>query len=116
MKKKPKASLEKLTHIVERGFSAIADEMATKHDIADMATKQDIANMATKQDIANMATKQDIVSVEERLLSIEQELKSIKRSVNDLARDMDAMAGHAADIKELRSRIAAIERQLSKAR
>ena len=54
--------------------TALAENVATKSDIADMATKADIANMATKADIANMATKEDIAELRSELRSEIREL------------------------------------------
>ena len=51
--------------------TALAENVATKSDIADMATKADIANMATKADIANMATKEDIAELRSEIRELD---------------------------------------------
>lgn len=43
--------------VVSMVNSALADNVATKSDIADMATKADLADMATKTDIADLRSE-----------------------------------------------------------
>lgn len=54
--------------------TALAENVATKSDIADMATKADIANMATKADIANMATKEDIAELRSEIRELDSRM------------------------------------------
>jgi predicted nucleic acid-binding Zn-ribbon protein len=77
---------------VERGFVAVAD------DIADVKSK-----MATKDDIANLGGQ---------LTSVERELKSIRRDIDDLKARVENVSGFQKEIDHALERIAATEKHL----
>lgn len=84
-------TVSKLAGAVERGFAAVAD------DIAD----------------SKKATLEGFVRIEERLNSIEQELKDIKRRLTVLEDRFDRFGKISKrEIEELWKHIAAIEKQL----
>src|ERR1017187_4038544 len=90
--KKSKATLDSVLSTVERGFAAVAD------DIADIKSK-----MATKDDIANLGGQ---------LTSVERELKSIRRDLDDLREKVENVSGFQKEIDHALERIAAIEKHL----
>ncbi len=102
----------KLTHTVERGFAAVAE------DIASVRTelKADIASVRTelKAEIASVRTelKADIAVLGEHVASIEGDLRSFRRDLNDLADKVDNIAGFRKEIDHALDRIVAIEKHL----
>jgi septal ring factor EnvC (AmiA/AmiB activator) len=90
--KKRRASLDAILSTVERGFAAVAD------DIADIKSK-----MATKDDIANLGGQ---------LTSVGRELKSIRRDLDDLRENVENVSGFQKEIDHALERIAAIEKHL----
>ena len=89
MKKKSKMTLDHMASLMERGFAAIADDMA------------------------KLATKEDIFRIEERLLSIEEELRGIKHRLTKLEADVEKFGSrYKNDIEELWKHVAAIEKRL----
>jgi len=90
--KKRKASLDVILSTVERGFAAVAD------DIAYIKSK-----MATKDDIANLGGQ---------LTSVERELKSIRRDLDDLREKVENVSGFQKEIDHALERIATIEKHL----
>jgi septation ring formation regulator EzrA len=90
--KKRKASLDVILSTMERGFAAVAE------DIADIKSK-----MATKDDIANIGGQ---------LTSVERELKSIRRDLDDLREKVENVSGFQKEIDHALERIAAIEKHL----
>ena len=80
-----KATLDKILSTVERGFTAVAE------DIADIKGK--------------MATKDDIAGIMEELADIKRRLKDVEAAVED-------HAGHSKEIDHALERIAAIEKHL----
>ena len=87
-----KATLDKILSTVERGFTAVVE------DIADIKSK-----MATKDDIAEL--KADIAGIRSELRDIKARLKEIESAVDD-------HAGHSKEIDHALERISAIERHL----
>jgi predicted nucleic acid-binding Zn-ribbon protein len=89
---KRKASLDVILSTVERGFAAVAD------DIADINSK--------------ITTKDDIASLGGQLTSVERELKSIRRDLDDLREKVENVSGFQKEIDHALERIAAIEKHL----
>lgn len=94
VKKSPvEKKIDKLAVAVERGFSAMADDLAeVKGDLVDV--------------------KGGLREVNIRLSSIESELRDIKRRLDLLEESVEGMKGYATEIDELRGRIKVIEQQL----
>ena len=92
-----------LTDTVERGFSAVAE------DIADIRR-----TMATKADLAELRTelKSDIAALGEQVASIERDLKQIRRDLYELADKVENIGGYRKEIDHALERIAAIEKHL----
>jgi chromosome segregation ATPase len=90
-----------LTKTAERGFSAVAD------DIAELRTE-------LKGDIAALRTdlKGDIAELGEQVTSIERDLKQIRRDLYELADKVENISGYRKEIDHALERIAAIERHL----
>ena len=91
--KKQKASLDTVLSTVERGFAAVAE------DIADIKGK-----MATKDDVR--------VVVRDELKPIRSDLKSIRDELDDLTEKLENVSGFRKEIDHALARIAAIERHL----
>ncbi len=99
------SKINKLTSLVEKGFSALAE------DIAGLDKKVDSIEIKTDSIEKEMIT--GFLRVEERLYSIEQDIKDLKKRLLRLEDNYEAVQTHGDDIKELRNRINEIERQLS---
>lgn len=78
--------IDKLAGAVERGFSAMADDLA---EIKDQLTETNT-----------------------HLTSIEAELRDIKSRLDLLEESVEGVKGYATEIDELRGRIKVIEQQL----
>jgi predicted nucleic acid-binding Zn-ribbon protein len=87
-----KATLDNILSTVERGFTAVAE------DIADIK-----ARMATKEDVAELKT--DVAGIRSELRDIKARLKEIESAIED-------HAGHSKEIDHALERISAIERHL----
>lgn len=91
MKKKTASSQKSLEQLIERGFAAVAE------DIAD----------------SKKAMLEGFVRIEERLYSIEEELKDIKRRLTVLEDRFDRFGEkNKEEIEELWKHVAAIEKRL----
>ncbi len=115
MVKKGASSVQTL---IERGFKAVADDiadirkhMATKDDVTALRKelKGDIAGLRNelKGDIAGLRTelKGDIAGIMDELSDIKRRLKDIEAAIED-------HAGHSKEIDHALERIAVIERHL----
>ena len=106
--KKPtkKTTLDTILTTVERGFAAVADDIADIRQT--MATKEDIAtvNKTLDQHTSILGT------LTAQATSIERELKTIRRDLNDLMDKFENVAGYRKEIDHALGRIAAIEKHL----
>ncbi len=98
-KGKPKSEMAEVLDIV----NFVKNRMLTKDE---GATKEDIAGV--KKEMAA-----GFLRVEERLYAIEQELKDIKRRLAKLEDSYEAVKVYGANIRELQSRVRALEKQLA---
>ena len=101
-KKTLEQKIDALTSIVERGFGAVAEDIACIK--RDMATKDDIADLATKDDVRNV--------VREETKDIRDELTSIRRDLDRLTANVENVIGYRKEIDYALERIAAIEKHL----
>jgi chromosome segregation ATPase len=104
------AAFAALTETVERGFSAVAEDIAEiRKDTADIRRQ-----MATKDDLAavRLELKSDIASLGVQVASIERDLKQIRRDLSALTDKVDNIAGYRKEIDHALERIAAIEKHL----
>jgi phage shock protein A len=85
-----KDALTALTQTVERGFAAVADDLA-----------------AVKAEL-----KSDIASLGEQITGIEQDLKAIRRDLYELADKVENISGYRKEIDHALDRIAAIEKHV----
>jgi len=92
-----------MTKTMERGFTAIAE------DISEIKS-----TMATKEDLATVKSelKSDIAGLGEQIASIERELKSIRRDLNDVMAKVENITGYRKEIDHALERIATIEKHL----
>lgn len=91
--KKRKASLEIILSTVERGFAAVAE------DIADIKSR-----LATKDNVR--------VVMREELKPVRSDLKSIRDELDELTEKLENVSGFRKEIDHALARIAAIERHL----
>lgn len=98
-----------LTQTVERGFAAVAEDIA---DIrARMATKDDIKDMATKDDLA--AARDELrAEMRDGFASIREELRDIRQRLEALEEAARNSAGLTKEIDHLMERVRAIEKHL----
>src|ERR1700681_2790220 len=90
---RPKATLDTILSTMERGFAAVAG------DIADIKS-----TMAAKDDVR--------VIVAEELAPIHGELKSIRRDLDDLRQKVENVVGFRKEIDHALERLAGIEKYL----
>jgi predicted nucleic acid-binding Zn-ribbon protein len=98
-----KDAFAKLTQTVERGFTAIAE------DIADIR-----ARMATKEEVSEFRAEVRAFrdhTIEE-LRAIRSELADIRRELDALKQRVDHMSGYSKEIDHLFERVRAIEQHL----
>jgi archaellum component FlaC len=79
-----------LTKTVERGFSAVTEDMT-----------------ALKAEL-----KSDIASIGDQVAGIERDIRELRRDLSDLAEKVDNIAGYRKEIDHAFERIAAIEKHL----
>jgi hypothetical protein len=97
--------IDALTSIVEKGFTAIADDIG---DIREkMATKDDLERFATKEDIAALR-----VELKADIRDVRTEVVSIRRDLDRFAKNVDNVIGYRKEIDHALERIAAIEKHL----
>ena len=101
-----KVTLNTVLSTMERGFAAVASDIA---DIkATMATKTELAAVRRE-----MATKDDVRAIVQSELSpIRSELKSIRHDLDDLTQKVENVIGFRQEIDHALERIAAIEDHL----
>jgi cell division protein FtsB len=102
-----KDAFAKLTQTVERGFAAVAEDIA---DIrARMATKDDLAALRTelKGEISDLRTE-----MRDGFASIREELRDIRRRLESLEEAARNSTGLTKEIDHLMERVRAIEKHL----
>lgn len=115
--------LDKLGAAMEKGFVAIAEDMAAlrtelKEDMAELRTelKDDMAELRTelKSDIAGLRTelKGDIASIHIQLINIETDLKDIRSRLRAVEGGYANIVGFRKEIDHALERIARIEKHL----
>lgn len=102
--KKP-SEIAQLSKTVERGFAALAEDIAGIKET--MATKNGIAEIKR-----TMATKEQLAALGTQVTGIERELKSTRRELLDLMDKFDNVIGYRKEIDHALERIAAIEKHL----
>ena len=98
------AKINSLTRIVDKGFAALAD------DIAHRPTNSSVAVIVKNQLIdhrAHLSTMFD-----ERLQPLSTELASIRRDLEDLIPKVDNITGYRKEIDHALERVAGIEKHL----
>lgn len=110
----PKTSdhnIDALAKLVEKGFAAIAADIA---DIKErMLTKDDLKGFATKEDLARFPDKDEVrVIVREETQDIRDELADLRAEVTDLGNAIVNLTGFRKEIDHALERIAAIEKHL----
>jgi hypothetical protein len=100
-----------LAKLVEKGFAAIAADIA---DIKErMLTKDDLKGFATNDDLKRLATRDEVrVIVREETQAIRDELADLRAEVTDLRSAIVNLTGFRKEIDHALDRIAAIEKHL----
>jgi predicted nucleic acid-binding Zn-ribbon protein len=100
-----KEAFTKLTETVERGFAAVAE------DIADIR-----ARMATKDDLKELATKAELRAFREETAQnfrdLREEVRDLRRAIEDLRTRVANIEGYSKEIDYLMQRVRAIEKHL----
>ena len=89
-----------LTHLVEKGFAAVAEELADKPDREDM------------RDIVRNELRVELTPIREALGGIEIDLRDIKERLAAVEETVSGLTGYAKELDELRGRISDIERHI----
>ena len=84
--------IDALTTIVERGFSAVAEDIAGIK--RDMVTKADLADLKVELDakLEKLATKSDISALSRELESIKQELANVRGFGKEIDHALEGIA------------------------
>ena len=93
MDQETRKAFVELTATVERGFAAVADDIA-------------------KLDRRVARVEERVVRLDERVANIERELSGVRRDLDQLSDKVDNITGYRKEIDHALERIAAIERHL----
>lgn len=110
MAKQQASEIAQLTGIVERGFKAVAEDIAEIR--SSMATKDDIADLKTEMIDQFEHVDAQFRAADERPRDIASEVAVIHRRIDSLVEQGASNAGFAKEIDHLLSRVAEIEKHL----
>jgi hypothetical protein len=105
---KPKsidAKINALTRTIEKGFAALA------HDVAHRPTNSDVAGIIENY-VPGIVEKVTSTLLDEKLRPIHGELATIRRDLEGLRANVDNVLGYRKEIDHALARIAAIEKHL----
>ena len=92
--------LTQLTRLVERGFAAMAEELADKPD-------RDEVRALVRDEV-----RAEMLPIRETLGGIEIDLRDIKERLTAVEETVSGLTGYAKELDELRGRISEIERRI----
>ena len=96
--------LTQLTGLVERGFAAMAEELADK------PASDEVREMIRVE--VRTEVRAELFPIRETLGGIEIDLRDIKQRLAAVEETVSGLTGYAKELDELRGRIAGIERHL----
>ncbi len=94
------AKPDTLTRAVEKGFAALAEDIAT--------VKEQVTNLPTKEDVRQIVREM----TQPEFQAIRDELRDIRQRLDALEERSDMQTGYAKEIDTLLKRVSVIEKHL----